>query len=329
MMTIDNHIKDNKITCNIYGTNGELLVGVGTPINNNILRHLDNRKWTCELPNDCIYDNIALLDDDLETLVIPENINAKEITRRAIKIVELILNNPVIFSNLNRIKEFDEYTYTHCTHVAYLAAAMGLKMGIDRREIINLTIAALTHDIGKCCIDVDILNKPGKLTDEEYEIIKNHSMYGYSIICEYTDFDPIVAKSILHHHENYDGSGYPAKLKGNAIPIHSSILHVCDVFDALVSERPYKKKMNEYDSINVLKNNIGKMFDPFTVGLFCSSMQVYGLGSIIELPNGGKAKITEIITDDNNNVLGLNFEEIDMDISLDSGEVKLVKKISE
>lgn len=324
-MDVDKYLDKNRFTCNIYGTNGELLIGVGTPINSSIRKRLDERDWFTKNPCEYFYDNIALLDDDF----IPLNdnvLNSQDIISRAKKIVEAVYNNPVVFSNLKRIENYDEYTLSHCTNVAFLAAAMGLKRGLSKRNLINLTISALTHDIGKCCIDIDILNKPGKLTPAEYEVVKQHSFLGYSIMCQFPDFDPDVSKSILHHHENYDGSGYPSGLTGRSIPESSSILHVCDVFDALVSERPYKKKMNEYDSINILKSNAGKQFTPEIVDTFVSSMQIYKVGSIVELEDGTKARISEIVKDDNDNLLGLRFEEVDMDISLDEDGVKLVKK---
>ena len=308
-MLVDRYIKNNKITCNIYGTNGELLIGVGTPINDNIKKRLSERKWHLDKPSNYIYDNIALLDDDLVPIINENGVNTKLIRKKAQKIVDIILNNPIIFSNLKRTRRYDEYTYVHCNQVAYLSVAMGIRLGLSNRELINIAIAALTHDIGKCLINKNIINKPGKLTDEEMNLVRQHPMHGYNIMKENTDIDENVLKAILFHHENFDGTGYPFGLVDEEIPIEASIIHVCDVFDALVSERPYKKKLNEYDSINILKKDSGMMFDPKMIDIFCSSMQIYKIGSIVEIANGTKIEITNIIKDKFDNVIEIEFKE--------------------
>lgn len=308
-MSIDKYITDNRITCNIYGANGELLIGVGTPISSSIRKRLNCRVWHIEKPSDYIYDNIALLNDDFTPIVEGKNININILKEKAKKIVDLVLNNPVIFSNLKQIQIYDAYTYDHCNQVAYLAVAMGIRLGLDNRELINIAIAALTHDIGKCLVDEKIINKPGKLTDKEMELVRKHSEYGFEIMNQNTDIDKSVLDSILYHHENYNGTGYPNGLKQDEIPLGASIIHVCDVFDALISERPYKQKLNEYDSINILKKDSGIMFNPRAVEVFCSSMQIYKIGSIIELEDGTKVEITDIIKDKYDNILEVHFKE--------------------
>lgn len=312
MVSIDQYLENDRITCNVYGNNDELLIGVGTPINTRLRKRLDERDWHVDKPSEYIYDNIALLNEDL-TPIVTDNIDTKLLIEKAKRIVELVLNNPIIFSNLQRIHLFDEYTYEHCNGVACLSVAMGIRMNLDTHDLINLAIASLTHDIGKCLIPKEIINKPGKLTDEEIEQVRLHSTFGHEIMIENKDIDKDVSKIILHHHENYNGTGYPYNLKEDEIPLSSSIIHVCDVFDALISERPYKHKLSEQDSMNIIINDSGKMFNPRIVEVFSSSLQIYSIGSIIELENGEKVEITEIEKDTLGNIKKVHFKEINTD----------------
>lgn len=323
-MSIDKYINNNRFVYNIYGNNGELLVGIGTPLTRNIKRRLENRTWYIDKPSEYIYDNIALNDEDIHSLFNDEVINSRALLSKAKEIVELVMNNPIVFSSLNKIKKYDKYTYDHCNQVACLAVAMGIKLKLNSHELINIAISSLTHDIGKCMIDPNIINKPGKLTKEEYEIVKNHSLYGYEIIKQYCDIDKVVADTILYHHENIDGTGYPCGLKYEQIPISASIIHVCDVYDALISERPYKKKLNELDSINILKEDSGTMFNPSVLDVFCSSIQIYKVGSVVELENGKKIVITGIKKDKNGKVEEILFKDYIQESNI--SQMKLYKK---
>lgn len=309
-MTIDRYINNNnRLTCNVYGNNGELLVGVGTPLTKNIKKRLEHRSWYVDKPSEYIYDNIALEDEEILQLFNDDGINSSALLSKAKEIVDLVMNNPIIFSSLTKIKGYDKYTYNHCNQVACLAVAMGIKLKQNSHELINIAISSLTHDIGKCLIDPNIINKPGKLTKEEYEIVKNHSLYGYEIIKNSCDIDSIVADTILYHHENFNGTGYPYGLKEQQIPTSASIIHVCDVYDALVSERPYKKRLNELDSINILKKDSGTMFNPNVLDVFCSSIQIYKIGSVVELENGNKIIITDVKKDKNGKVEEILFSD--------------------
>lgn len=308
-MNVDRYITNNRLNCNIYNGDGRLLVGVGTPLTKNIKKRLENIIWYVDKPSEYIYDNIALLEDDVSSVITNYGINSSALLIKAKEIVDLVMNNPIIFTSLSQIKGYDQYTYNHCSQVACLAVAMGIKLNLNNHDLINLAISSLTHDIGKCLIDPNIINKPGKLSKEEYEIVKKHSLFGYEMLKKSCDIDSIVADTILYHHENFDGTGYPFGLKEKQIPVSASIIHVCDVYDALVSERPYKNKLNELDSINILKKDRGIMFNPNVLDVFCSSIQIYGIGSVVELENGKKIVIKNIKKDKNGKVEEIIFTD--------------------
>lgn len=155
----------------------------------------------------------------------------------------------------------DPYTQGHSMRVCNLACKLGERMGLSRKSMENLKIAAMLHDVGKIGIDEHILNKPGKLTEEEYDKIKQHPVIGAKIIQE-VNFLKDAANIILSHHERFDGSGYPEGRKTEEICIESGILCVVDVFDALTSDRPYRKAMTVEEALDIIERDTGSFFNP-------------------------------------------------------------------
>ncbi|MEW6555913.1 MAG: HD domain-containing phosphohydrolase [Elusimicrobiota bacterium] len=148
-------------------------------------------------------------------------------------------------------------------HVDYL----GKRFGLSKHELKDLEVASVLHDVGKIGIDKSVFLKPAKLTPEEYEIIKKHSTIGANIIGR-VSFMKGAAEYVKYHHERWDGNGYPDKLKGETIPLGARILAVVDSFDAMMSERPYKKPMTLEEAFIELKKNAGTQFDPKVVEEF-------------------------------------------------------------
>ena len=144
---------------------------------------------------------------------------------------------------------------------------IGQQIGIEGENREKLKQAALLHDIGKIGISSAILDKPGKLTDEEYEIIKSHPSIGADILGPISSFDAIIPM-VRQHHERWDGKGYPDGLAGNEICPEARILAVADVYDAMVSDRPYRKGMEKARAIAIIQSESGKQFDPMMVRLF-------------------------------------------------------------
>ena len=169
-----------------------------------------------------------------------------------------------IMATLNRKNKKEEQ---HNNRVSRLCQSIGTAMGLSKGEIKQLEISGLLHDIGKIAIDENILNKPGKLTDEEWEEVKRHSEIGYRILSTLNDMSE-TAKYVLAHHEKWDGTGYPKGLKGKEIPIQSRIIAIADSYEAMSSERNYCNALSEKDAIEELKKNAGIQFDPEIVRIF-------------------------------------------------------------
>ncbi|MBN1383900.1 MAG: HD domain-containing protein [Elusimicrobia bacterium] len=165
------------------------------------------------------------------------------------------------------IEAKDHTTKGHSERMVKFVTFLGKTLKMSKQELKDLEMAAILHDVGKIGIDKSVLLKPGKLTPEEYEIIKNHSIIGANIISR-VRFLKGAAQYVKHHHERWDGNGYPDKLKGEEIPLGARILAVVDSFDAMMSERPYKKPMTREEAFAELKKHSGLQFDPAVVETF-------------------------------------------------------------
>lgn len=168
----------------------------------------------------------------------------------------------------------DAYTSGHASRVQEYAVKLARGMGLPEKKVQDIQTAAILHDIGKIGIDDSILKKPLKLSQEEYEFIQMHPVIGAEILKD-VDFLKDIANIIKHHHERYDGKGYPDRLKGEEISIEASILAVADVYDAMTSDRPYRKGMDKETALNEIKVNAGTQFHPEVATMFLKLMTNY------------------------------------------------------
>jgi HD-GYP domain-containing protein (c-di-GMP phosphodiesterase class II) len=159
------------------------------------------------------------------------------------------------------------WTAGHSERVTKFAEDIGRGLNLSQDQIRNLNISAILHDIGKIAVPEQVLDKPGKLTDEEFEIVKTHPRAGANIISSIPSYETILP-GILHHHERWDGTGYPAGVKGQDIPLFARIICVADVYDALSEDRPYRKAWGEEQILKFFEDQKEKMFDPELVDIF-------------------------------------------------------------
>lgn len=215
-------------------------------------------------------------------------------------IVDEIFAHRHLMVNMIDMKVFDDYTYYHSVNVAVLSIVLGIALKLDREELCNLGFAALLHDIGKVFVDREILNKPGKLTPTEFEEIKTHSLLGCNHIKKGYGVPNSTYMAILDHHEMYDGGGYPNNLKGDNISWYGRIITVADVYDALTSDRPYRKAMLPSDAMEYVMAYTTTQFDPRVVEVFVKKIAPYPIGTCVRLSNG----LTGIVVE--------NYEELCM-----------------
>lgn len=200
---------------------------------------------------------------------------------------------------LTRMRRKDEYTLMHSISVSSLALAFCNFCGVEYDMTINLAIGALLHDIGKTKIPLTILNKPGKLSDAEYAVVQRHAEYSADILANKKELPPEVFDIALHHHERSDGSGYPDGLKGDAIAFGPRVVSLCDVYDAITSNRCYKNGIDKVDGLSKLYKWSNYHFDKELAYKFIRFIGVYPLGTCIKLEN----ELVGVVTSSSGNIL--------------------------
>jgi len=209
------------------------------------------------------------------------------------KIVDELRYQQSLVADLVNLKCVSSYTLEHSVNVGILGAILGIKSGLNRREVRNLLRAGLFHDIGKLFVPEEILHKPAALTDEEYQQMKAHPEKGFQLLHYQLDVDPIISVGSKTHHERWDGSGYPLGTAGKETHAFGRILAAVDVYDAMTSDRVYRKALPPHEVLEYINDLSGTQFDPEVVDLFNKSVYPYPTGMHITLNTGEKAIVIE------------------------------------
>lgn len=202
------------------------------------------------------------------------------------EIIQMIISNETVMMQITGVRDIDNYTFLHCVDVCIYSVILGKKLGFSKDQLINLGMGAILHDIGKCKISLEILQKPGTLTDSEFATMKLHTVYGCEIIKSAYGLSAKIANIAFQHHEKWDGSGYPIGIKAEAIDPFSRIVTVADIYDALTADRIYKRRVLPHIAAEYIRNNASKLFDPYLVELFITNIAVYNEGTIVLLNTG-------------------------------------------
>lgn len=223
------------------------------------------------------------------------NEEIKELSHAAVKKVDGIADDIMkdisgdssfLGNQMIALQNYDDYTYKHCLRVAMLSASVCAELGLSDAETKECVVAGLLHDIGKSNIDHDIIIKPGKLTDKEFEEIKRHPLIGYNILKNGGHYSSNILSGVLFHQEKYDGSGYPTGLAGEKIPLIARIMAVCDVFDALTSNRPYRVPWSVAETEEYILGSCGTHFDLEVTQAFLRAFNPYPVGTMVQLSDG-------------------------------------------
>lgn len=204
-----------------------------------------------------------------------------------------VMRNPGALIGLARLKNKDDYTYMHSVAVCALMVSLARQLGLDDAQTRQAGLAGLLHDIGKMMIPLDILNKPGKLTDEEFMVVKSHPAEGHKMLLEGQGVNDTTLDVCLHHHEKTDGSGYPERLHDAQISLHAKMGAVCDVYDAITSNRPYKNGWEPAEALRKMAEWSKGHFDPGIFQAFVKSIGIYPVGSLIKLESNRLGVVVE------------------------------------
>jgi HD-GYP domain-containing protein (c-di-GMP phosphodiesterase class II) len=209
------------------------------------------------------------------------------------EISDSVMRNPSALISLARLKTVDDYTYLHSVAVCAMMVVLAKQLGLDEAKTRLAGLAGLMHDLGKAAMPPTVLNKPGKLTAAEFEIMKSHPVKGHAMLLMSDNFDADTLDVCLHHHEKIDGSGYPEGLKGDAISLMAKMGAVCDVYDATTSNRPYKTGWDPAEALRKMAEWSNGHFDQKVFQAFVKSMGIYPVGSLVLMNTGRIGVVTE------------------------------------
>lgn len=301
----------------VYDLNGKLLLSEGIVLRQIYIQKIIDLK----LEKVLIYDtNLSIIsrNDDFETIVMKDMIlnstrsDAKEVVKGCMadvvaksqidmdklylvvnQIVDEILSLDAVTVNLSQLREVDQYIFDHSVNTCVLSLITGIYMGFNKIRLLELGIGAILHDIGKVMLPQDILNKPDRLEDDEYGIMKLHTLRGYEALKGNKQFAEGTLAVILSHHERCDGGGYPKGLHKDDIHVYAKIVTVTDVFDAITADKVYSKKDDPYRAMSFIISELDTKFDREIVKKFLKVVGYYPLGLYVTLNNGDYGVITK------------------------------------
>jgi putative nucleotidyltransferase with HDIG domain len=299
----------------VVNENGIALLTENTMIN----EYIKNKLIELKIPSICIYRptelelkqsskgkdtfnevtktyKSAILDlkNIVNELCVCGSVDYKKIIDISNSIVGTINESGYIIKCLSEIKDFDEYTYSHSVNVALYSMLIAKWIELPEHEICEVTQSGLLHDIGKTKVPDEILNKRGKLTPDEFEVIKEHCDFGYDCIKYDTDINENIKMAVLSHHEKIDGSGYPRGLSGDSISLFAKIISVADVYDAMTQNRVYKKKSSPFDAFKMFSTEGLSKFDNTIIYTFLKNISTFYIGTTVKLNTGDVGEVVYI-----------------------------------
>ena len=252
----------------------------------------------------------------------------KQIENISEKLVDNIYRDKQISVSISDLQTYDLNTYLHSISVTVISIAIGTELSLDKKTLCRLGVCALLHDVGKIEIPIEIINKPSKLTKEEFEIVKTHAQAGGKYFIEDKFISDDIYGGIISHHEKYNGTGYPNALKNEEIPLFARIISVADVYDALTGNRPYRDPIKPLEAIEYIMAGVGISFDYNIVKAFLRKIEPYPVGSYVKLSNKCRARV---IKGNKENplrpiikVLGENNKELDLQNDPDARNIVIV-----
>lgn len=208
-------------------------------------------------------------------------------------VVDSLIRNQFALLTVSKLRNRDAYTYTHCVNVAIYATLLGQRLGVHESGLSELAVAAFFHDIGKLFMPLEVLNFPGRLSSQQFDIMRRHATLGLSYLEDHLHLPRSACLAALDHHERQNGGGYPAAKTGEKISFVGQVVAVADVFDALCSQRPYKEAMHPMEALSTMYKERKRDFAPGFLEAFIEVIGVYPTGCLVQLSNRFTAVVTE------------------------------------
>ncbi|MGC5324759.1 HD-GYP domain-containing protein [Brevibacillus sp. SYSU BS000544] len=344
LISLSKCLPGQRLAKTIYSDSGVVLVGEGVELNQRMLDRLQSYNVTAvyihdERTADIVVEDViseATRKEAMKTInetfktfhdepqrtqkFIQNKQLGKQFRQVMNSVIDELKANRNAMSLLGSVCGTDHYIFQHSFNVALYSTAVGLQLQLNEKELVELGLGALLHDIGKMMIPLEILQKPGRLSDEEFNEIKKHTEIGFEILRRQDDIPLLAAHCAYQHHERLDGSGYPRQLKEKDIHRYAKILAVGDVFDALTTHRVYRRAMLPHQAMEILYSGVDKLYIKDNVQAFRDSIALYPIGLGVTLNTGEEGvvidynrgapsrPIVRILTDEKGNNISVPFE---------------------
>jgi HD-GYP domain-containing protein (c-di-GMP phosphodiesterase class II) len=237
---------------------------------------------------------IKILKDNFLKISVNKTHDIKDFSTIANAVVDEVCANSNLLIHLTDIRAYDDYTFIHSVNVAILAVFTGIGLGYGKTKLKELALGGLLHDVGKMFVPKEILNKPARLTKDEMEVMKGHSLFGFELLRKNPEISLIVAHMAFQHHERPNGSGYPRGLQGEEIHEYANIIAIADVYDALISDRPYRRGILPHEAYEVLLELTRTQLDIKFLKIFFNYVAIYPIGSVVQLNTGEVGVVAEL-----------------------------------
>ncbi|WP_428911143.1 HD-GYP domain-containing protein [Niallia sp. Krafla_26] len=300
----------------IYNDNGKVLVNKGVSLEERILKRLNELNITYIYIDDKQTEGIEFKDpispqlrqEAVTTIkttlksVIDEPISSKSfVLEKSVKQYQNIIRNIIseldsnseLMSILSDVCIHDNYIFTHSLNVTLYSLAVGMELNLKPAQLETVGLGSILHDIGKVTVPKEILLKPGRLTDQEFDVIKTHTTEGFDILRNSYSVPLLVAHCAFQHHERLDGSGYPRGIKGQEIHDFAKLIAVSDVFDAVTSNRVYRSAMLPHEGLELLYAGVERQYELNVVKAFHKAVAIYPVGITVELNDGRKGVVVK------------------------------------
>ncbi|MDD3438489.1 MAG: HD-GYP domain-containing protein [Clostridiaceae bacterium] len=293
----------------LYSNDGNILLNAGIILKNSyIVKFRDLCIWEVyiddEISRDIVLKDVISEETRFEARINIKNamdslrygysLEVKPIRNSVCKMIDELMDEKDAMVNMQDLKSNDMYTFSHSVNVCVLSLITGISMKYDEEKLRELGMGAMLHDIGKTRIPHEILNKPESLTKEEFKLVKKHTSYGYELLKRSDVLSTYASYIALTHHERHDGEGYPLGLRGEEIHEFARIVSVADVFDAITSDRVYKKRINVNEAVEYLIGMGDHQFDYNIVRSFIEHITIYPPGTCVLLNSGEKAIVVDV-----------------------------------
>ncbi|MGO4543620.1 HD-GYP domain-containing protein [Paenibacillus sp. 2TAB23] len=238
-----------------------------------------------------VQQTVSVSKELFESILVSRKVPLMEIRNEVLPAILQLSKNPDIFELFEAVKAKDDYVYQHNVGVGVISTLIGRWMNLDDSELSILSLAATLHDVGKVKLPLEVLNKPGKLNEVEFQLIKKHTIYGYELLKGTTGLSLRIARVALQHHEREDGNGYPLGLKKENIDLFSSIVSVADIFHAMSSKRPYHEPLSFHEIVSQMSKGKFGALNPQIISVFIENMMKRLVGRQVMLTDGRAGEV--------------------------------------